>query len=77
MKPRITVLTLHTSHFEQSIIYQYLKDNDFETHLNTVKSVKGKQCQFPYQLVIRRVTVHFFLEVLKASPRANMIMCLH
>ncbi len=36
---------LHSSHFTQSIIYQYLKDNDFETHINTIRDVYGKQCR--------------------------------
>jgi 2-aminoadipate transaminase len=34
---------LHTSHFTQCIVYQYLKDNDIEKHINKIKDVYGKQ----------------------------------
>jgi 2-aminoadipate transaminase len=36
---------LHTSHFTQSIIYQYLKDNDFEKHIDKIKEAYGNQCR--------------------------------
>ncbi len=35
---------LHTSHFTQSIIYQYLKDNDVERHIKKIKTYYGDQC---------------------------------
>ncbi|MDY6905925.1 MAG: PLP-dependent aminotransferase family protein [Thermodesulfobacteriota bacterium] len=36
---------LHTSHFTQSIIRQYLQDNDSDRHLETIISVYGSQCR--------------------------------
>ncbi|MFH2046036.1 MAG: PLP-dependent aminotransferase family protein [Pseudomonadota bacterium] len=35
---------LHTSHFLQSIIYHYLKDNDFDKHIDKIRYAYGKQC---------------------------------
>jgi len=36
---------LHTSHFTQSIIYQYLKDNRVEDHIQKIREVYGRQCE--------------------------------
>ncbi len=36
---------LHTSHFTQSIVYQYLRDNSMDKHIKTIREVYGKQCQ--------------------------------
>ena len=36
---------LHTSHFTQSILYQYLNDNDVDKHIRLIREAYGKQCQ--------------------------------
>ncbi len=36
---------LHTSHFTQSIIYQYLQDNDIEQHILKIRDAYGRQCR--------------------------------
>ena len=36
---------LHTSHFTQSIIYQYLQDNDVDQHINKIRDAYGNQCR--------------------------------
>lgn len=36
---------LHTTHFTQSIIYQYLMNNDLDDHINKICKIYGKQCQ--------------------------------
>ncbi|MGD1074576.1 MAG: PLP-dependent aminotransferase family protein, partial [Thermodesulfovibrionales bacterium] len=61
---------LHTSHFTQSIIYQYLKDNDFETHINTVREVYGKQCQ----AMLSSIKKHFPPSVRYTKPEGGMFL---
>src|SRR5512147_2898702 len=34
---------LHTSHFTQAIIYQYLKDNDVDSHVAKIRAAYGNQ----------------------------------
>ena len=36
---------LHTSHFTQSIIYQYLEDNPLAEHIEKIRAVYGRQCE--------------------------------
>src|SRR6185369_5357075 len=36
---------LHTSHFTQAIIYQYLKDNDVDEHISKIRAAYGTQCR--------------------------------
>jgi 2-aminoadipate transaminase len=36
---------LHTTHFTQSIFFQYLKKNDLDDHINRIRQVYGSQCQ--------------------------------
>ena len=36
---------LHTSHFTQSILYQYLRDNDVDKHIRLIREAYGRQCQ--------------------------------
>jgi 2-aminoadipate transaminase len=61
---------LHTSHFTQSIIYQYLKDNDFETHINTIRDVYGKQCQ----AMLSSIKKHFLPNVGYTKPEGGMFL---
>jgi len=61
---------LHTSHFTQSIIYQYLKDNDIETHINTIRDVYGKQCQ----AMLSSIKKHFPTSVGYTKPEGGMFL---
>ena len=36
---------LHTSHFTQNIVYQYLCDNDPDEHIGMIRGVYGRQCR--------------------------------
>jgi 2-aminoadipate transaminase len=36
---------LHTTHFTQCILYQYLKDNDIDAHIKKIKEAYGKQAK--------------------------------
>jgi 2-aminoadipate transaminase len=36
---------LHTSHFTQSIVWQYLRDNDADKHIAMIRDVYGRQCR--------------------------------
>ena len=61
---------LHTSHFTQSIVAQYLQDNDADEHINTVRRVYGEQCQ-AMQSSIRK---HFPPEVACTRPEGGMFL---
>ena len=36
---------LHTSYFLQCMVYQYLKDNDIERHIEKIRECYGRQCR--------------------------------
>jgi 2-aminoadipate transaminase len=36
---------LHTSHFTQSIVCQFLRDNDADEHIRMIRDVYGQQCK--------------------------------
>jgi 2-aminoadipate transaminase len=61
---------LHTSHFTQSIIYQYLKDNDFEQHISTIRDIYGKQCQ----AMLNSIKNHFPPSVGYTKPGGGMFL---
>ncbi|MBI5212844.1 MAG: PLP-dependent aminotransferase family protein [Nitrospirae bacterium] len=61
---------LHTSHFTQSIIYQYLKDNDVEAHINTIKAVYGKQCH----AMLRSIQKYFPPSISYTRPEGGMFL---
>ena len=61
---------LHTSHFTQSIIYQYLIDNDIEAHIDTVRDVYGKQCQ----AMLSSIKRHFPPDVGYTKPEGGMFL---
>ena len=61
---------LHTSHFTQSIIYEYLKDNDIEKHINTVRDVYGKQCQ----AMLSSIKKYFPPDVKHTNPEGGMFL---
>lgn len=61
---------LHTSHFTQSIVYQYLLDNDADEHVSKVRQVYGQQCQ-AMQTSIQR---YFPSEVTYTRPEGGMFL---
>jgi 2-aminoadipate transaminase len=61
---------LHTSHFTQSIIYQYLRDNDFEKHISMIRDVYGKQCQ----AMLRSIKKYFPSSVSYTKPEGGMFL---
>jgi 2-aminoadipate transaminase len=61
---------LHTSHFTQSIIYQYLMDNDIEAHIKQVREVYGRQCQ----AMLRSIKKHFPPDVSYTRPEGGMFL---
>jgi 2-aminoadipate transaminase len=61
---------LHTSHFTQSIIYQYLMDNDVDAHIKQVREVYGRQCQ----AMLRSIENHFPPDVSYTRPEGGMFL---
>jgi 2-aminoadipate transaminase len=61
---------LHTSHFTQSIIYEYLKDNDIEKHINTVRDVYGRQCR----AMLNSIKKYFPPDVKHTNPEGGMFL---
>ena len=61
---------LHTSHFTQSIIYQYLKDNDIDRHIEKIKNSYGDQCR----VMIESIQKDFPEEVKCTNPEGGMFL---
>jgi len=61
---------LHTSHFTQSIVCEYLHENDADDHISMIRSVYGRQCD-AMQDSIRR---HFPSEVTHTRPEGGMFL---
>ncbi|MBI4650930.1 aminotransferase class I/II-fold pyridoxal phosphate-dependent enzyme, partial [Candidatus Desantisbacteria bacterium] len=61
---------LHTSHFTQSIIYQYLMDNDSDEHIMKIKQVYGKQCE----AMIKSIWQYFPDNVKYTTPEGGMFL---
>ncbi len=61
---------LHTSHFTQAIIYQYLKDNDFDSHINKIRTAYGNQCR----AMVRGIRKHFPDSVMYTKPEGGMFV---
>lgn len=61
---------LHTSHFTQDIVYQYLRDNDSEAHVAAIRDVYGRQCR-AMQDAMR---AHFPPEVKATDPEGGMFL---
>ncbi len=61
---------LHTSHFTQSIILQYLKDNDIDEHINKIKEVYGSQCQ----VMLSSIRNYFPSGVTYTKPEGGMFL---
>jgi len=61
---------LHTSHFTQAIIYQYLKDNDIDVHINKIRTAYGNQCR----AMIAGIGKHFPANVTHTTPEGGMFL---
>ena len=61
---------LHTSHFTQSIIYQYLQDNDIEQHILKIREAYGRQCR----AMLRSIKKHFPSGVQHTEPEGGMFL---
>lgn len=61
---------LHTSHFTQSIIYWYLKENDVNAHINLIRQVYGRQCQ----AMLASIKRHFPAGVTHTTPEGGMFL---
>lgn len=61
---------LHTCHFTQSIIYQYLKDNDIENHISKIKEAYGNQCM----AMLKGIQDYFPQSVMHTSPEGGMFL---
>jgi 2-aminoadipate transaminase len=61
---------LHTSHFTQAIIYQYLTDNDIDSHINKIRTAYGNQCR----AMLRSIRRHFPPDVSHTTPEGGMFV---
>lgn len=61
---------LHTSHFTQSIIYQYLKDNDVDKHINKIRDAYGNQCR----AMLNSIKKYFPPSVTYTKPEGGMFL---
>jgi 2-aminoadipate transaminase len=61
---------LHTSHFTQAIIYQYLKDNDVDKHIGKIRTAYGNQCK----AMVASIGKHFPAGVTHTTPEGGMFL---
>lgn len=61
---------LHTSHFTQSIVWQYLQDNDADAHIRMIREVYGRQCR-AMQDGMRK---YFPAEIHHTQPEGGMFL---
>jgi 2-aminoadipate transaminase len=61
---------LHTSHFTQSIIYQYLQDNDVDKHISKIREAYGNQCR----AMLASIQKHFPSSVTYTRPEGGMFL---
>jgi len=61
---------LHTSHFTQAIIHQYLMDNDVEAHINKIRTAYGNQCR----AMLSSIKKHFPAGVTHTKPEGGMFV---
>lgn len=61
---------LHTSHFTQAIIYQYLRDNDIDRHISRIRAAYGSQCR----AMIGSIRRHFPAGVSHTTPEGGMFL---
>ena len=61
---------LHTTHFTQSIIYQYLIDNDIDEHISKITEVYGNQCR----AMLDSIQKYFPASVTNTKPEGGMFL---
>ena len=61
---------LHTSHFTQSIVYQYLIDTDVGKHIDLIRKVYGSQCKAMQDSMKK----HFPAEISFTRPEGGMFL---
>ncbi len=61
---------LHTSHFTQAIICQYLRDNDVDAHVNKIRTAYGNQCR----AMLSSIQKHFPAGVAHTRPEGGMFV---
>jgi len=61
---------LHTSHFTQSIVCQFLRDNDADNHISMIRNVYGRQCRAMQDSMQR----FFPSEVTYTQPEGGMFI---
>ena len=61
---------LHTTHFTQSIIYQYLKNNNVDDHINRIIAAYGNQCQ----AMLKSIEKYFPKSVRYTKPEGGMFL---
>ena len=61
---------LHTSHFTQSIIYQYVKDNDIDKHIKKIRKTYGNQCR----AMLNSIQKYFPPSVTYTKPDGGMFL---
>ena len=61
---------LHTSHFTQCIVYEFLQRENLDDHIEKIKAVYGKQCQ----AMIRAIGEHFPKDVYHTTPNGGMFL---
>jgi len=61
---------LHTSHFTQCIIYQYLSNNNIEEHINKIRDVYGRQCR----AMLTAIDTYFPKDVSVTKPEGGMFL---
>lgn len=61
---------LHTSHFTQSIVSHYLRDNDIDEHIAKITKAYGKQCQ----AMLSAIKKYFPDEVSYTKPEGGMFL---
>ncbi len=61
---------LHTNYFGQRLIFQYLKDNDIDKHIEKIRTAYGKQ----RDAMIEAIKEHFPVEAQFTRPEGGMFL---
>jgi 2-aminoadipate transaminase len=61
---------LHTTHFTQCILYQYIKDNDIEAHIGKIKEAYGKQAR----AMLKSIKQYFPSGVAHTTPEGRIFL---
>ena len=61
---------LHTTHFTQCILYQYMKDNDIDAHIRKIKECYGRQMK----AMLHSIEKYFPDNVAHTTPEGGMFL---